>query len=186
VDEGKQLLAPLADFGEPIVAVVDGMPYTVLQTSFDAGNPAGERYYWKSQYLSGLPDDFLDALVDLARDLHGCHTIIGIEPLGGAHARVDASATAFAHRNVPFTLGIWCGWSDSVEDAANIAWTRRFYDAVKPFGAGVYVNYLGDDESDRIGEAYGGNLARLADIKRQWDPDNLFRSNQNIAPEAAT
>jgi FAD/FMN-containing dehydrogenase len=183
VEKGKSLLAPLAGFGKPISALVDGLPYSVLQTSFDAGNPAGERYYWKTQHLSGLDDGLLDAVVRFGTDLHGTLSIIGIEPLGGAQGRVDPGATAFAHRHTPFSLGIWCGWSDPDDDAANIDWTRRFFDAVKPYGAGVYVNYLGEDEGDRIDEAYGDNLARLVALKRKWDPENVFCANQNIVPD---
>ena len=89
-------------------------------------------------------------------------------------------ATAFIHRDVAYSLGIWAGWQNPADDAANIAWTRTFFDAVAPFGAGAYVNYLGDDESDRLGEVYGDNYARLLEIKRKWDPDNLFRLNHNI------
>jgi FAD/FMN-containing dehydrogenase len=182
VDEGERLLAPLTALGEPVIAVVDAMPYQVLQTSFDAGNPKGQRYYWKSQHLRGLDDELLDIVIEYVRDLHGPLTIIGIEPLGGKQGQVAADATAFAHRDVPFSFGIWTGWSDPADDAANMAWTRAFYQAVKPFGAGAYVNYLGEDESDRLEDAYGGNLARLTEIKRKWDPDNLFRENHNIAP----
>lgn len=182
VDAGRELLQPVAGFGRPIAAVIDAMPYTALQTSFDAGNPTGQRYYWKSQHLTGLPDELIDAVCRFARDLHGDFTIIGIEPLGGAQGRVPPDATAFPHRSVPFSLGIWTGWADPAADRDNVAWTRDFFAAVQPFGAGAYVNYLGDDEADRVGEAYGGNMARLVEIKRRWDPDNLFRVNHNIAP----
>ena len=180
VDEGLKLMAPLADMGSPLVAAIDQMPYTVMQTAFDAGNPHGARYYWKSQYLGGLDDGFLDIVVDRALNFHGDHTIIGIEPMGGAQGRVDPDATAFACRNVPYSLGIWTGWQDPSRDEANIAWTRAFFDAVAPFGAGAYVNYLGEDESDRLEEVYGGNFARLRQVKQKWDPENLFRLNHNI------
>ncbi|TNF89143.1 MAG: FAD-binding oxidoreductase [Gammaproteobacteria bacterium] len=180
-EEGLQLMAPLADMGSPLVALIDPMPYTVMQTAFDAGNPHGARYYWKSQYLGGLDDAFLDIVVDRAMDIRGDHTIIGIEPMGGAQGRVDPGATAFACRNVPYSLGIWAGWQDPGQDDANIAWTRAFFDAVAPFGVGAYVNYLGEDESDRLDEVYGENYDRLKAVKQKWDPNNLFRLNHNIA-----
>jgi FAD/FMN-containing dehydrogenase len=94
---------------------------------------------------------------------------------------VEAGATAFIHRDVPYSLGIWAGWQSPADDEANIAWTRAFFDAVAPHGAGAYVNYLGEDESDRLDEVYGENYTRLLEIKRKWDPDNLFRLNHNIA-----
>jgi hypothetical protein len=184
-DEGLERLAPLGEMGNPIATTVDKLPYAILQTSFDAGNPHGQRYYWKTQHLGELSDDLLETVARYATDLHGPLTIIGIEPLGGAVSRTEASATAFPYRNVPFSLGIWTGWEDPADDDANVAWTRDFFEAVKPFGAGVYVNYLGEDESDRIGEAYGSNYARLMQVKRRWDPDNFFRLNHNIPPERA-
>ncbi|HEY5647111.1 MAG TPA: FAD-binding oxidoreductase [Pseudomonadales bacterium] len=184
VEEGLALLAPLATWGSPVVSVIDAMPYLTLQQMFNAGNPHGARYYWKTQHLTGLPDDFLATLVRFAADLHGPLSIIGIEPLGGAQGRVAADATAFAHRDVAFSLGIWTGWTEAAEDEANITWTRAFFDAVRPYGAGVYVNYMGTDESDRIREAYGDNYERLRAIKQRWDPENLFRENHNIAADA--
>lgn len=182
VEEGKARLAPLAAFGSPILGFVDAMPYTVLQSSFDAGNPKGERYYWKSMHLSGLPDDALDTVARYCADFRGDFTIVGIEPLGGAFGRVPSDATAFPHRDVPYSFGVWTGWHRPTDDEANIAWTREFHDAMTPHGAGAYVNYLGEDEGGRVEEAYGNNWARLQEVKRRWDPDNLFRMNQNITP----
>lgn len=180
VEEGLAAMAPLAEMGTPLVAVIDQMPYAVMQTAFDAGNPHGARYYWKSQYLGGLEDEFLDIVIEQAQGFRGEHTIIGIEPLGGAQGRVAADATAFACRNVPYSLGIWTGWQDPADDEANVAWTRSFFDAVSGYGVGAYVNYLGEDESDRLDEVYGPNYERLRAVKEKWDPDNLFRQNHNI------
>jgi len=180
ISRGLELLAPLASWGTPLLSAIDEMSYIVLQTAFNAGSPHGARYYWKSQYLTSLPDELIDTLAEFAGDLHGSYSIIGIEPLGGFQGRVAPSATAFAYRDVPFSLGIWTGWSDAAEDERNIAWTRKFFETVRPFGSGVYVNYLGEDEADRVGEAYGDNFARILEIKKKWDPENLFRENQNI------
>ncbi|MEZ5561229.1 MAG: FAD-binding oxidoreductase [Pseudomonadales bacterium] len=157
VTDGLRLLEPLGQFGQPIAANITEVPYKLLQTAFDAGNPKGGRYYWKSQHLTGLPDDMIDATVRFANDLHGSLTIIGIEPLGGAQGRVAPDATAFAHRDVPYSFGIWTGWTDAADDAANIAWTP--FEAVQPFGAGAYVNYLGEDEGDRLDEPTGTTTA---------------------------
>jgi len=181
VAEGLEQLAPLAGWGTPLVCVIDEMPYVALQQAFNAGNPHGARYYWKTQHLNTLSDELLDTVIRYARDLKGPMSIIGIEPLGGAQGRIAADAAAFPYRNVPFSLGIWSGWTEEADDEANIAWTRSFFDAAKPFGAGVYVNYLGADEADRIREAYGSNYDRLIELKRKWDPHNLFHENQNIA-----
>ncbi len=182
VDEGKAALEPLLHFGDPVLAVVDAMPYVALQQSFDAGTPAGERYYWKAHHLDGLADEVLDTVAEYTRDLPGEFTIVGIEPLGGAFGRVDPAATAFAYRHAPYTFGIWTGWSDPAKDEQNMAWTRRFYDAMAPFGTGAYVNYLDQDEGGRVEAAYGSNFSRMVEVKKRWDPDNLFRMNQNISP----
>ncbi len=180
VETGKTTLAPTAAWAEPALAVIDAQPYRVAQTAFDAGNPHGARYYWKSQHLHELSDELLETVLHFGRELHGDYSIIGIEPLGGAQGRVSAEASAFGHRNVPFSLGIWTGWEQPADDTANIAWTREFFEAVKPYGAGAYVNYLGEDEGDRVEEAYGPSYARLQEVKRKWDPDNLFQQNFNI------
>lgn len=182
VADGLRALSPVESFVKPIAATIESTSYRALQQTFDPGSPHGARYYWKSLYLSGLPDEFLETVVRFALDMPGAYTAIGIEPLGGAMGRVDPAATAYPHRRFPFNLGIWSGWDDSSEDAAIIAWTRDFFEAVAPFGAGAYVNYLDEDEGGRVDEAYGGNYERLREVKRAWDPDNLFRVNQNIAP----
>jgi FAD/FMN-containing dehydrogenase len=182
VEKGKTLLAPLSSHGKSFLAVVDAMPYAALQKSFDAGNPAGERYYWKSHYLGDLSDEALDVIARYSTDLRGEFTIVGIEPVDGAAGRIGVTATAYPHRRAPYSFGIWTGWSKSEDDEENIAWTREFHDAMKPFGAGAYVNYLDHDDAGRVAEAYGENYPRLVEIKKKWDPDNLFRMNQNISP----
>ncbi|NIP16630.1 MAG: FAD-binding protein [Pseudomonadales bacterium] len=182
VDEGLGELAPVGSFATPIASTIESTSYRAMQQMFDPGSPHGARYYWKSHYLSGLPDEFLEAVLRFAGDMPGAYTAIGIEPLGGAMGQVDPSGTAYPHRLFPFNLGIWSGWENASEDAAVIAWTRDFFEAAAPFGAGAYVNYLDGDEGGRVDEAYGGNYERLRDVKRKWDPDNLFRVNQNIAP----
>jgi FAD/FMN-containing dehydrogenase len=182
VAEGLRALDPVGSFATPIAATIEGTPYRAMQQMFDPGSPHGVRYYWKSQYLSGLPDEFLETVVRFAREMPGAYTAIGIEPLGGAMERVDPAGTAYPHRRFPFNLGIWSGWDEPSEDSGVISWTREFFEAVVPFGAGAYVNYLSDDEGGRVDEAYGDNYARLRQVKAQWDPGNLFRVNQNIAP----
>lgn len=183
VAEGLRALAPLASWSTPIATTVESIPYRTIQQTFDPGSPHGARYYWKSQYLSGLADEFFETVLRFARDMPGAYTAIGIEPLGGAMARVAPAATAYPHRRFPFNLGIWSGWDKPEEDAGAISWTKDFFEAVAPFGAGAYVNYLDEDEGGRVDEAYGANYARLRQVKAKWDPQNLFRVNQNIAPQ---
>ena len=183
IEEGRKLYAPFENFGKPILKAVLPMPYKVLQQSFDAGTPDGERYYYKSQYLSKLSDAAIDTILHYSDELPGEYTMIGFEAMGGAINKVDSKATAYPHRNAAFNLGIWSGWNNPADDTEIIAWTRKFHEAMQPFSTGgVYSNYMSDDEEDRIKEAYGVNFDRLKEVKMKYDPDNFFRKNQNIKP----
>jgi FAD/FMN-containing dehydrogenase len=103
--------------------------------------------------------------------------------MGGATARPAPDSTAYAHREALYVVNVHCRWEDPADDARCIAWARAFFDAAAPFaGSGVYVNFMTADETDRVRAAYGQNYKRLADVKRRYDPDNLFRVNQNIKP----
>lgn len=109
-----------------------------------------------------------------------------IEPMGGAIARVPETATAFQHRSPAFSLLILAGWVDDADTAANVRWAREVWEATRPLSStGVYVNYLGSEGADRVRDAFGVNHARLTEVKRTYDPDNLFRLNQNIEPGPA-
>jgi len=183
VDDGADVLAPLREFGDPIVDAVRPMPYADLQQLFDDGAPDGYRWYTKSHYLDGLPDEAIHTILEYTDPLPGPLTQVALEPMGGAIARVDPTATAFPHRDPSYSLGIWPGWADPDDDDELIAWAREFHEALAPYATdGVYANYLDRDEDDRIEAAYGTNFDRLVDVKHGWDPENRFRMNQNIEP----
>lgn len=185
IEAGSEELAPVRDIGEPIVDAVQPIPYTEWQQSFDHRWEEGYRHYWKSHFLETLSDDAIETIVDHADGLPTPSSSVFIEWMGGAIARADADATAFPHRDAVASLTIAPMWSDPVDDEANIDWARRFFDATAPYATGnVYVNYLSDDEEDRVRAAYGDHYDRLVQLKQEWDPDNLFSSNQNIAPGA--
>ncbi len=176
-------LAPLREFGEPILDAVAPTPYVDLQQAFDAGTPSGNRWHSKAQYISTLPDDALDALIEAVHPIEGPFTMAYLEPLGGAVAAVDPAATAFPHREVPYSLHVLSGWTDPDDDDAMVEWTETVHETMTPYSpGGVYVNLLHRDEAERVPEAYGENLDRLADCKATWDPDNRFSVNQNIEP----
>ena len=102
---------------------------------------------------------------------------------GGAISRVDPTATAFAHREAPYAYHVLAGWTEPGQHDEITSWVREFQESMEPYATGgVYVNLLGTDEKDRVPAAYGQNYARLTEIKKQWDPDNLFRMNHNIQP----
>ena len=174
--DGESVLGPLQSYGEPILNFVQPMPYTVLQQSFDAGTPDGERYYYKSQYLAELTDEAIDAIVAQVEPLPGPYTIVGLEPLGGAIARVEATETVFANRDALFNFSVWGGWSDPADDEQIISWTRTFHEAMMPYGTGgAYLNYLDRDDELRLTDAYRDNYERLDTIRKAWDPDGVFQ-----------
>jgi FAD/FMN-containing dehydrogenase len=183
VDEGREVLEPLRGFGDPILDAVRPLPYADLQRAFDDASPEGYRWYTKSHYLDGLPDGAIETVLEHTDPFPGPLTQVAIEPLGGAVADVAPDATAFPHRDAAYSLGIWPGWADPDRDGEMIAWAREFHDAMAPYADGVYANYLDDDEGDRVRAAYGDNYERLARVKAEWDPENLFRANGNVAPE---
>ncbi|MBW3634790.1 MAG: FAD-binding oxidoreductase [Chloroflexi bacterium] len=187
LDEGEAAVQPLRQFGSPVADLVGPMPYRAAQMLFDAAFPAGQRNYWKSSFLPGLADVAIDVLADHFRRAPSPHAGIAIELFGGAVSRVAPEETAFAFRDSPFNVIIFTAWDEPAEDLANISWARELWSALQPFATdAVYVNYLGDvgDEGRaRVRAAYGdATYERLAALKRAYDPENLFRMNQNIAP----
>jgi FAD/FMN-containing dehydrogenase len=184
-DEGKKVLAPLRALGSPLLDDVGPKPYTVVQQALDDGFPAGNRNYWKSCYISTVDDGCIATLVEHANKAPSPMCVVGLEHMmGGAVARVGADDNAFGNREAEYNLLILGISDDPALDEAIKAWARGTWKAVQPFSTGgVYVNYMDADEADRIGDAYGStHYARLVELKKRYDPDNLFRVNQNIAP----
>jgi hypothetical protein len=184
-DESRRVLAPLREFGSPLLDDIGPKPYTVIQQAFDAGFPTGSRNYWKSSFLEAVGDDCIDTLVEHADRAPSPMCVVALEHMiGGAVARIGADETAFGGRDAEYNLLVLgMGDDPSIDDALK-AWARSTREAVQPFATGgVYVNYMDRDESERVESAYGSErFARLAELKRRYDPDNLFRLNQNIAP----
>lgn len=182
---GRDALEPLREFGDPILDGIRPQPYSEFQQAFDEGTPNGERWYTRAQYLDELSDDAIDTLVERTEPLEGPLTMAYLEPMGGAINRVDRTATAFPHRDETYSVHVLSGWSDPERDDEIIRWTEDVHEAMAQYASGgVYVNLLGRDEDERVRSAYGDNYERLAEIKREWDPDNLFGTNQNIAPSS--
>jgi FAD/FMN-containing dehydrogenase len=184
IAEGERVLAPLRTFGTPLADNVEVMPYRRMQALLEPGFPPGMRNYWKSNFLSELSDAAIDALIGAFARVPSSTTAIAIEDVRGAVHRVHEDATAFAHRGERFNLLIVGIWRGRENDTAHMRWVRELWDALQPFASRrVYVNYLGEEGRDRIKEAYGeAKYERLVQLKRKYDPQNLFRSNQNIAP----
>lgn len=179
--DAGDVVQPLRELGETIMDAVAPAPYVQVQQGFDANLPAGQRYYSKAHDLPALTDAAIDTVVEHVPDMRGAFTAAYFDPGGGAIARVDPSATAYAGRDAPYGFHILAGWTDASEDASVMGWAADFHAAMAPHATGgVYVNLLADDEPDRVPAAYGANYARLVEVKRSWDPRNVFQSNHNI------
>ena len=184
VETGERMLGPLRSFGRPAADLIQPMSYAQLQSMFDPGFPAGRLNYWKSSFLRELSDEAIDTLVARLAAFPSPLSAFALEPLGGAVSRVSVDQTAFPHRAAGFSLVIVSMWTDPAESARQIEWTREFWNAMQPFATdAVYVNYLDTDDAARVPSAYGAaTYQRLRRVKERYDPENFFRSNQNIAP----
>ncbi|MGZ4447415.1 MAG: FAD-binding oxidoreductase [Nocardioides sp.] len=184
VEEGERVVAPLRALG-PAVDLLQPMPYVAVQQLLDAGNPAGMHNYWSGDFLAGLPDEAIDALVGHAQPAPSPLSQFIVVAGGGALARVDEDAMAFGQRAAPYNLHLLSMWPpDPAQDQVNIDFTRRLSAAVQPWTTGnAYLNFIGDEGPGRVEAAFGSEkYARLREIKRAWDPDNVFCHNQNIPP----
>jgi FAD/FMN-containing dehydrogenase len=176
-------LKPFLEFGSPVMANVGPMPYPAVNSMLDESFPAGVLNYWKSSFLRDLSDEAIDALLERFSSVPSPMTGIAIEHMHGAVTRVGVSDTAMPHREPGFNVLIASEWTDPEATEANIAWTRESYASLEPFfSARRYVNYLDQDDGNAVRSAYGPNYERLAELKRIYDPDNLFHLNLNIVP----
>jgi FAD/FMN-containing dehydrogenase len=183
MEDAEAVVRPLRAFGSPVADAVQPMPYSAAQTMVDAFWPRGLQNYWKSTFLTELSDAAIDTLVTHFATVPSPQTVAVVEHFGGAMRRIAPEASAFPHRQWDYDIVITSMWSDPAEAERNIAWTREFSDVLQPFTpAAVYVNYLGVEGEERVRAAYGVNYDRLVALKNQYDPTNLFRLNQNVAP----
>jgi FAD/FMN-containing dehydrogenase len=184
LQEGERVLQPLRQFGTPLVNGMQAMPYTGMQGLFGPAFPWNNRNYWKSSYLRTFPDAAVDTVVEYANYSQSARSAVVIEYYGGAVSRVAADATAFAHREANFNVLILGQWQDAAEDALHVQWARDCWQAMAPWASSAaYMSALSEGEDPQaVRAAYGSNYARLAALKAQLDPKNLFRMNQNITP----
>ncbi len=181
--EGEAIAAEISGYAEPLVNTVAKQPFMAMQTAFDAGVPPGQRWYSRSHYIPGLDDEAIDTYVASCAGMAGPFTFAYFGLEDGAMTRPDPGATAYPHRTPSWSFHILAGWMDPADDADVMAWVRTFHTDMRRFAStGVYVNLLAEDEMDRVREAYGPNYDRLAELKRIWDPQNLFRGTFNIPP----
>jgi FAD/FMN-containing dehydrogenase len=182
-DRADADLAPFLGFGSPIVTQVGPMPYPIMNTLLDDAYPKGALNYWMSSFTTGMDDALIDTVVERFGSVPSPMTAILFEHFHGAVTRVDPSATAVPHRQAGWNLLFPSEWIDPADTETNIAWTKDTYAAVSEhLVARKWLNYLNDDEDASVSAAYGPNFDRLVSVKRQYDPQNVFRGNHNIAP----
>jgi FAD/FMN-containing dehydrogenase len=181
--DGEKAANAIRGAATPLLDLLGPLPYPVQNTLLDDGFPMGARNYWKSAYFKELTTETVSVMVERFEQTPSIMTGMVIEHFHGAVTRVPATATAFPHREPGYNLVLTGVWPDAQDDDANIAWVRDTFDAVSPYMAdSVYVNYLGDDDTTRVQAAYGPCWERLQQVKRAYDPDNVFHLNQNIVP----
>ena len=184
-EEGERATRVLRELATPLLDMSGSVQYLDFQRSLDPFFPAGVRRYWKALYLDGFSDAAIDTTVEWASDRPSNDTLVIVRHCGGAMSRVGAEETAFGDRSSEWMLSVDSTWHDPAADAANIAYTRAFWDAALPYSNGMtYFNFPGllEDGETAVRATYGANHDRLARIKAAYDPDNRFRLNQNIRP----
>jgi FAD/FMN-containing dehydrogenase len=183
MDEGATLMEPLKSFATPIGEALFPHPFVGFQAAFDPLLTPGARNYWKSHDFTELSDGAIDTVIEYAGKLPSDQCEIFVAQLGGAMGRVPANAMAYPHRNTEFVLNVHGRWDDAADDDKCIGWAREFFDASAPHASGtVYVNFMTEDEEERVKAAYGPNYDRLVELKNKFDPANMFRLNHNIKP----
>ena len=181
--EGQRLIDQLRAFGNPHGEHVGAQPYVEWQKAFDPLLTPGARNYWKSHNFTELSDGAIDSIIEYAGKLPSPQCEIFIGHIAGAANRVPPDAMAYAHRDAKFVLNVHGRWESTAEDRICIDWARAFFKASAPYAsAGAYVNFMTEDESERVTAAYGSNYDRLAQLKKRFDPDNVFHMNHNIKP----
>ncbi len=184
VEQGKRLIEPMRGWGQPYGEHIGPMPYEQWQKIIDPLLTPGFRNYWKSHNFTELSDGALDAIIEHAGKLPSPHTEIAMALIGSQTTRVKPDAMAYPHRATKFVMNVHGRWETAAEDEKCIAWARSLFNATAPFASsGVYVNFLTQEETDRIRTAYGPNYDRLVNLKSKFDPANLFHLNQNIRPD---
>ena len=184
-DDAMRELQPLREFGTPIVDLSHTARYVDIQSAFDPYFPDTDRYYWKSLYLDHLADEAIDSMTAIGAERPTTKALFVLRALGGAMSRIPEDATAYGNRDALYNLSIDTTWDDPADDEAMVAWTREAWSKIHELtGGGVYLNFagLGEDNDDLARGAYGRNYERLREVKRMYDPDNLFRGNVNITP----
>jgi FAD/FMN-containing dehydrogenase len=184
LEEGERVVAPIKSFGNPIADILVRRPYAQMQSLLDATQPKGRRNYWKSEYLPSIEPALCEKAIEHAAGIRSPHSTVALFQIEGALNRLDEDHSPVGNRDARYVLNLAGSWEQADEDRGNIEWARAAWNDLKRFSTGgTYINFLAQDEgSERIEAALGKALQRLAEVKRRWDPENVFRTNRNIKP----
>lgn len=184
IEEGEPYADAIRAFGTPVGDGCMPHPYAGFQAALDDFGPKGDRNYWKSHNITGLTDDALDIAVEYAKTMPSPYCEIIFAHIGGAMNRVPADVTAYPHRDIVVLTNVHARWKDALGDEGSIGWAREYFEAMTPYATGgTYVNFISEREGEES-MAYRENYDRLVELKNEWDPENLFRMNQNVKPTA--
>ncbi len=183
LDQAERALKPFHDVAEIVADGSGPLPYPALNGAFDELYPKGLRAYWKGSFLKDLPDAAIAAHVEHGSNVPEVTSTMHMYPINGACHRVGANDTAFAYRDATYGMVFLAGWTDPANDEERIKWLRDYYEALSPYSEpGGYINFMQDDDYGRIRDNYRQNYDRLVEVKRAYDPGNVFHLNQNVAP----
>ncbi len=182
--DGERLLQPLRSWGTPHGEHVGVIPFAGFQQAFDPLLTPGARNYWKSHNFASIEDGLVEEILSATAALPSPQSEIFIAQVGGAAARVPIDSTAYPHRDAAFVMNVHTRWESASDDRQCIDWARGFFDATAPYATGgVYVNFVSEaDDAERVQAAYGSSYPKLQRLKAKYDPDNAFRTNQNVRP----
>ena len=187
IDQAEQQFSSIKTFGSPVGNIVQRRSYVAQQSLLDATQPKGRRYYWKSDFLPRLTPEFLETLIVHAGRMVSPNSAILLFPVDGALQQLPEDYSAIGNRDAAFVVNIAASWEKADHDEENIQWARDAWEDTRRFSTGrASINFQTAEEAgDRILATYGSNFDRLRDIKRKWDPNNLFRMNKNITASGA-
>jgi hypothetical protein len=183
IDDGEAILKPLRDVAPVMAELVGPMPYATLNAAFDGLVPAGLQHYWKASFVKELTDDMIKAHFEHGPNVPTVNSTVHIYPINEAVHDLASDATAFAYRDANFATVIAGMWPDPAHNEANSKWVKDYYAATASHSEeGGYINFMAGDDQGRIKANYKGNYDRLVEVKRKYDPGNVFHKNQNILP----
>ena len=181
--DGEKILQGFRDVASPVAEHVGPMPYPALNSAFDALVPPGLQHYWKAAFVGDLSADAIRAHMEHGPQVPVVNSTVHLYPINGACHDVAADATAFGHRDATYATVIAGMWPDPADNEANTRWVQDYYAAIAPHSqSGGYVNFASADDEPKVAVNYGANYGRLQEVKRRYDPGNLFHLNQNIQP----